>query len=142
MPSAENMSIALNILLTGLVVVFSALIVLTFVIKGYGAIVTALTGRKKKSTPKAAPPAPPAAPKAAPKAAAKAPAAPAVQQGIPGEVIAAIAAAVPVRMLFVRFAVYPRTVPHGEVRVWQKIPVLSKGIGENNFYLQISPIKN
>ncbi len=94
MPSAENMSIALNILLTGLVVVFSALIVLTFVIKGYGAIVTALTGRKKKSTPKAAPPAPPAAPKAAPKAAAKAPAAPAVQQGIPGEVIAAIAAAV------------------------------------------------
>ena len=93
MPSAENMSIALNILLTGLVVVFAALIVLTFIIKGYGAIVTSMTGKKKKSANNNTPPAPPA-PKAAPRAAVKAPAAPAGQDGIPGEVIAAIAAAV------------------------------------------------
>ena len=93
MPSAENMSIALNILLTGLVVVFAALIVLTFIIKGYGAIVTSLTGKEKKSANNNTPPAPPAL-KAAPRAAVKAPAAPAGQDGIPGEVIAAIAAAV------------------------------------------------
>lgn len=94
MPSAENMGIALNILLTGLVVVFAALIVLTYIIKGYGAIVTSLTGKKKKSTTNNTPPAPPAPKAAAPKAAVKAPAAPAAQDGIPGEVIAAIAAAV------------------------------------------------
>lgn len=93
MPSAENMSIALNILLTGLVVVFAALIVLTFIIKGYGAIITSLTGKTKKVNKNNTPPAPPA-PKAAPRAAVKAPAAPAGQDGIPGEVIAAIAAAV------------------------------------------------
>ena len=71
------------VLLTGLVVVFAALIVLTFIIKGYGAAVTAVLNGKKKNV--------------AEKAAAKpapAPSAPAVSDGIPGEVIAAIAAAV------------------------------------------------
>ena len=97
----ENMDLALIVLLTGLVVVFAALIVLTFVIKGYGMIITSITSASKKkkaeaqATKKAAQEATakPAAPVAKP-AAPTAPAAPAVQEGIPGEVIAAIAAAV------------------------------------------------
>lgn len=94
----ENMDLALIVLLTGLVVVFAALIVLTFVIKGYGMIITSITSASKKKKAEAQ-----AAKKAAQEATAKpaapaakpaAPAAPAVQEGIPGEVIAAIAAAV------------------------------------------------
>lgn len=94
----ENMDLALIVLLTGLVVVFAALIVLTFVIKGYGMIITSITSGSKKKKAEAQ-----AAKKAVEQAAAKpaapavkpaAPAAPAVQEGIPGEVIAAIAAAV------------------------------------------------
>lgn len=94
----ENMDLALIVLLTGLVVVFAALIVLTFVIKGYGMIITSITSASKKKKAEAQ-----AAKKAAQQATAKpaapaakpaAPAAPAVQEGIPGEVIAAIAAAV------------------------------------------------
>lgn len=98
----ENLDLALIVLLTGLVVVFAALIVLTYVIKGYGALITSITavGKKKKAEAQAAKkaaqeavkPAVPAV-KAAP-AAPAAPAVPAVQEGIPGEVIAAIAAAV------------------------------------------------
>ena len=93
MPSAENLNMAVIVLLTGLVVVFAALIVLTFIIEGYGAAV--INGKKKNVAEKAAAkPAP--APKAAPavKAAPAAPSAPVVSDGIPGEVIAAIAAAV------------------------------------------------
>lgn len=96
----ENLDLALIVLLTGLVVVFAALIVLTYVIKGYGALITSVTavGKKKKAEAQAAKkaaqeavkPAVPAVKAAAPAA----PAAPAVQEGIPGEVIAAIAAAV------------------------------------------------
>ena len=96
----ENLDLALIVLLTGLVVVFAALIVLTYVIKGYGALITSVTaaGKKKKAeaqaakkaAQEAAKPAAPAVKAAAPAA----PAAPAVQEGIPGEVIAAIAAAV------------------------------------------------
>lgn len=87
----ENMDLALIVLLTGMVVVFAALIVLTYVIKGYGMIITSITSGSKKKKAEAQ-----AAKKAVEKAAAKpaAPAAPAVQGGIPGEVIAAIAAAV------------------------------------------------
>lgn len=96
----ENMDLALIVLLTGLVVVFVALIVLTFIIKGYGMIITSVTtaSKKKKAEAQAAKKAAqdatvkPAAP-VAKKANAPA-AAPAVQEGIPGEVIAAIAAAV------------------------------------------------
>ena len=92
----ENMDLALIILLTGMVVVFAALIVLTFVIKGYGALIGSVTsaGKKKKAEAQAAKKAAqdatvkPAAPVV------KKAAAPAVQEGIPGEVIAAIAAAV------------------------------------------------
>lgn len=85
------MDLALIVLLTGMVVVFAALIVLTYVIKGYGMIITSITSGSKKKKAEAQ-----AAKKAVEKAAAKpaAPAAPAVQEGIPGEVIAAIAAAV------------------------------------------------
>lgn len=87
----ENMDLALIVLLTGMVVVFAALIVLTYVIKGYGMIITSITSGSKKKKAEAQ-----ATKKAVEKAAAKpaAPAAPAVQGGIPGEVIAAIAAAV------------------------------------------------
>lgn len=87
----ENMDLALIVLLTGMVVVFAALIVLTYVIKGYGMIITSITSGSKKKKAEAQ-----AAKKAVEKAAAKpaVPAAPAVQEGIPGEVIAAIAAAV------------------------------------------------
>lgn len=95
----ENLDLALIVLLTGLVVVVAALIVLTYVIKGYGALITSITaaGKKKKAEAQAAKKAAqeavkPAVP--AVKAAPAAPAAPAVQEGIPGEVIAAIAAAV------------------------------------------------
>ena len=49
MPSAENLNMSVIVLLTGLVVVFAALIVLTFIIKGYGAAVTAVLNGKKKN---------------------------------------------------------------------------------------------
>ena len=96
MPSAENLNMSVIVLLTGLVVVFAALIVLTFIIKGYGAAVTAVLNGKKKNVAEKAAAKPAPAPKAAPavKAAPAAPSAPAVSDGIPGEVIAAIAAAV------------------------------------------------
>ena len=93
------MNLSLIVLLTGLVVVFAALIFLTFIIKGYGALVSSMTAKSKQKAADAAARA--AAAKAAPKVSAPAAAAvkpavsaPAVQEGIPGEVIAAIAAAV------------------------------------------------
>ena len=96
MPSAENLNMSVIVLLTGLVVVFAALIVLTFIIKGYGAAVTAVLNGKKKNAAEKAAAKPAPAPKAASavKAAPAAPSVPAVSDGIPGEVIAAIAAAV------------------------------------------------
>ena len=90
MPSAENMNLALIILVTGLVVVFVALTALIVVIKAYGSLVSSMTGKKQETKKETKPiPAPipvPAVPAA--------PAAPTVQEGIPGEVVAAIAAAV------------------------------------------------
>ena len=44
----ENMDLALIVLLTGMVVVFAALIVLTYVIKGYGMIITSITSGSKR----------------------------------------------------------------------------------------------
>ena len=96
----ENLDLAMIVLLTGMVVVFVALIVLTFVIKGYGALISSVTVARKKKKAEAqvakkaaqdatVKPAVPVVKKAAAPAAA-----PAVQEGIPGEVIAAIAAAV------------------------------------------------
>ncbi len=87
----ENMDTALVVLVTGLVVVFSVLILLTFIIKIYGTLVSKVQNRNtSKQSPKAVEkpvvqaPAKAAAPVAAP----------AVEAGIPGEVVAAIAAAV------------------------------------------------
>ena len=53
MPSAENMNLSLIVLLTGLVVVFAALIFLTFIIKGYGALVSSMTAKSKQNGHKA-----------------------------------------------------------------------------------------
>ena len=84
-------TVALLVLITGIVVVFLMLIVLTLIIKMYGSIVYKVT-QKGKELPKA--PTPAAAP-AVQKAAMPEPAlAPVIEEGIPGEVIAAIAAAV------------------------------------------------
>ena len=81
--------------ITGLVLVFAILVLLMAIITLEGKIFDALNG--KKAAAKAAPQAAakkPAAPAAKP-AAAKAPAAaPQVEQGIPGDVVAAIMAAV------------------------------------------------
>ncbi len=76
---------------TGLILVFAVLILLYLIITLEGIIFSSLDKKKKGQPPKsaAAPQAPQAAaPKAAPMAAVK------VEQGIPGEVVAAISAAV------------------------------------------------
>ena len=88
----NKVTLSLTILLTGLVVVFLVLIVLTEIIKLYGTLVHNATNKNKKPKPveKAQEPAP--APVSAPVPAA--PAAPAVEDGIPGEIVAATAAAV------------------------------------------------
>lgn len=84
-----DMGQALNILVTGLVVVFAVLIILIAIIKLYGTIVYNAQNKKKgggKKADLAKTPVPkPVAPVKAP---------PAVEEGIPGEVIAVIAAAV------------------------------------------------
>ena len=104
----SNMEIALVVLLSGLVIVFAVLFLLIGIVKGYGMIVLTVTGKREakrkekaeraKAAAKAAqkePASKPEAPAAVPTpAAAPAPAAEAVQDGIPGDVIAAIAAAV------------------------------------------------
>lgn len=84
----DKVTLSLTILLTGLVVVFLVLIVLTEIIKLYGTLVHNATNKNKKPKPveKAQEPAPAPVPAA--------PAAPAVEDGIPGEIVAAIAAAV------------------------------------------------
>ncbi len=85
--AGKLLSESANTVLVGLVVVFAALLVLTFVFWLFGVI--AGLGSKKNSTPKPAP-----APKPAPKAASKATTAPIVEDGISDEIVAAIAAAV------------------------------------------------
>lgn len=97
----------------GLVVVFFVLILLTTVFKLFGVIMSA--AQKKPSVAEITPSAPPVQPKAS------APSAPVVQEGIPNEVVAAIAAAVtataeegqtPVVRQIRRF---PENVPSGNV---------------------------
>ena len=86
MNTAEEAQIALTVLLTGLVVVFAVLIFLTLIIKGYGSAVYSM--RQKKTAPAAdkSAPAPVPTVSVAP--------VPVVEEGISGEVLAAIAAAV------------------------------------------------
>ena len=83
-------TLSLTILLTGLVVVFLVLIVLTGIIKLYGTTVYNATNKPKAEKPaeKVQEPAPALAVRAA------APVVENVEEGIPGEVIAAIAAAI------------------------------------------------
>ena len=80
------MDSSVTVILTGLIVVFSVLILLTFLIWLFGKIVTAFTsGSKKKSKPAKV-----TEPAAAPQAAKTAPA----NGGISNEILAVIAAAV------------------------------------------------
>ncbi len=89
MNTAEEVQISLVVLLTGLLVVFAMLIFLTFIIKIYGTAIHSATNRKsKKQEVKSAVEPAPLSKAAAPVAA------PAVEEGIPQEVVAAIAAAV------------------------------------------------
>ena len=90
MNTAEEVQISLVVLLTGLLVVFAMLIFLTFIIKIYGTAIHSATNKKskKQETKTAIEPAP------APKAVVAPIAAPAVEEGIPQEVVAVIAAAV------------------------------------------------
>lgn len=87
-----------TVVLTSITLVFGMLVALCLIITLEGKIFDAANARKtgKPKAPKVeAKPAAPASKAAAPvKAAAPAPAAPAVEGGIPGEIIAAIAAAV------------------------------------------------
>ncbi|HEX3040427.1 MAG TPA: OadG family protein [Caproiciproducens sp.] len=77
----QQVQLSLTVLLTGLAIVFIMLIALTFIIKGYGSAVSRLQdklgGRPDSPTP-----------------AVTRSTVPAVQQGIPDEVVAAISAAV------------------------------------------------
>lgn len=97
----DNLGLSITVLITGMVVVFIMLILLIWIIKIYSTIVHKATGKgkgssakgenvkKKEEKPQ----------QAQPMKAAKLPVAqpaPAVEQGIPGEVVAAIAAAVAV----------------------------------------------
>lgn len=81
-----------TVVLTGLLVVFCILIILTFIILGYGILVYKLQNKKKS------PPNKPAAMEDKPKAVQPpvVQAVPAQAEGIPGEIIAAISAAVAV----------------------------------------------
>lgn len=88
-PVAEEPGIA-TVVVTGLVLVFSILVLLMFIIILQGKIFTAIENRKKGVKPQA--PKAAAAP-AAPAAKAAAPA-PVVEKGIPAEVVAVIAAAI------------------------------------------------
>ena len=92
----SNMEIALVVLLSGLVIVFAVLFLLIGIVKGYGMIVLTVTGKREAKRKEKAERAKAAA-KAAQKEPASKPEAPAAvpaQDGIPGDVIAAIAAAV------------------------------------------------
>lgn len=80
------------VVITGILLVFAVLILLYLIISFEGVIFTAIDNRKDAARKAKADSAPAPAPKAPPVA--KAQPAPKVQAGIPGEVIAAIAAAV------------------------------------------------
>ena len=89
----DNVQISLVVLFTGLIVVFAMLIFLTLIIKLYGNIIHGISDKKKK------PPRPadftPAVPAAKPVVPAPLPKpVQVVEEGIPQEVVAAIAAAV------------------------------------------------
>ncbi len=87
----QKVQLSLTVLLTGLVIVFVMLIFLTYLIKGYGSVLSKFMEKNNISKEaKAAPaPAPVLASRAnSPKAA------PVTEAGIPEEVIAAISAAV------------------------------------------------
>ncbi len=87
----QEVQLSLIVLLTGLVIVFVMLVFLTYIIKGYGAIVGAIEAKiQGKNTVQAAPSPVAFVPAEKPKAAV----APAVQAGISEEVVAAISAAV------------------------------------------------
>lgn len=87
MDPQNEVLLSLTVLLTGLVVVFAMLIFLTIVIKIYGSVIYNTTKKRMESNkPKVE-----AAPTPAP---APAPAPIEVEEGISGEVVAAIAAAV------------------------------------------------
>lgn len=90
---AENFSqYGGTVTFSGLIIVFAMLILFVFVIAAFGAVMSRATGKPKKAKPAAAPEKK-AQPKTAPKA--SAPAASAVSQdGIDGETVAAISAAV------------------------------------------------
>ncbi len=78
-----------TVVITGLVVVFVVLICLTYIIKGYGAIINGIQTRHSKNNRPDVP-----APEQKPAAADLAPSAsPASEEGIPQEIAAAIAAA-------------------------------------------------
>ncbi|MDD2955103.1 MAG: OadG family transporter subunit [Oscillospiraceae bacterium] len=93
--SAENLSLSLNVIMSGLLVTFTALVALVLVITIFGKIMSAVTGRGKKSGGQGNP--------ASQKKEEK-PAAAAIQkasvksEGIPGDVIAVISAAVAAMM--------------------------------------------
>lgn len=86
------------VVITGILLVFGVLVLLYLIIAFEGVIFTAIDNRKAaaKSAKSAPAPSAPPAPKAPPaaKAAPAPPPAPKVQAGIPGEIVAAIAAAV------------------------------------------------
>lgn len=93
--SAEGLSLSLTVILSGFLVTFIALVLLILVVTVFGKIMTAVTGRKGKASGAGTPapskaPAKPAA--SAPQAAVKS------EDGIPGEVIAVISAAVAAMM--------------------------------------------
>ena len=86
MDPQNEVLLSLTVLLTGVVVVFAMLIFLTIIIKVYGTVIYNASKKRMKNTkPKEAP-----APVSAP---APAPAPIEVEEGISGEVVAAIAAA-------------------------------------------------
>lgn len=84
----QKVQLSIIILLTGLVIVFAMLIFLTFVIKGYGAVVRSLQPNQNDQQNNIAPVTPSASPAAIPAAVAS------VQDGISEETVAAISAAV------------------------------------------------
>lgn len=87
----ENMELALNLLLTGIVIVFAVLVVLILIIKIYGGIVQAVSkprAKKKKKNEDIKP-----APTTVKVSKAQEPA-PVADGEVPGEIVAVIAAAV------------------------------------------------
>ena len=93
--SAEGLSLSLNVVASGFLVTFTALVLLILAITVFGKIMTAVTGRKDKASGAGTP----AAPKKDAKPAASAPQAAVVKEdGIPGDVIAVISAAVAAMM--------------------------------------------